>query len=87
MACIDDAIWAAVIAVEDAHGENAEDHARCEAGKACRAGHMREAAIWDAAAEDLHSLHLINRIGARRFGALPPLPRTPVAPGAAALPA
>jgi hypothetical protein len=84
MASIDDPIWTAIIATEDAHGENAEDHARCEAGKACRTGRMREAAIWDTAADDLHSLHLINRMTARRFGELPPLLRTPVALGAAA---
>jgi hypothetical protein len=84
MASIDDPIWTAIIATEDAHGENAEDHARCEAGKACRTGHMREAAIWEAAADDLHALHLINRVSARPSGALPLLRRTAVAPGAAA---
>lgn len=87
MVSIDDPVWTAVIAAEDAHGEDSENHARCEAGKACRTGHMRDAAIWDAAADDLHSLHSINQIVIRPPAAVPHLPRKSVAPDAAALPA
>lgn len=71
MAEIEDPIWSAVLAAEDAHGEGAEDHARSEAGKACRAGNMIDAAIWDAAAHALHVLHSINRTRARSLAAAP----------------
>lgn len=67
-----DAIWAAVLAAEDAFGEAAEDHARREAAKANAAGNEHEAALWDAAAHMLHHLHTINRTWARPRASLLP---------------
>ncbi|KTE20049.1 hypothetical protein ATE67_11695 [Sphingopyxis sp. H050] len=87
MAHIEDPIWTAVIAAEDVHGEGSEHHARSEAGTACRTGDMRKAAIWHAAADDLHLLHSINQLSADAVAAPTSLRPAPAASGAAALPA
>lgn len=61
-----DPVWNAVIAAEDEHGEGAEAHARREAERLAATGDEVQAAIWRAAADDLHILHTINRQRARR---------------------
>lgn len=60
-----DAIWAAVMAAEDEHGEAAEAFARDEAAKASTAGDAERAKHWAETAEQLHALHTINRRWAR----------------------
>lgn len=76
MSSDEEAIWAAVLAAEDQHGEAAEDHARGEAEAARVSGDMPQAAIWDAAARTLHVLHSINRTRARSRP-VPPLSSSP----------
>ncbi|MBA4306770.1 MAG: hypothetical protein C0429_08545 [Sphingopyxis sp.] len=68
----DDPVWAAVVAAEDEYGEGAEDHARRELAIAIAAGDMRQAVIWEAAAQSLHTFHTINRTWARSRGDLLP---------------
>lgn len=60
-----DAIWTTVMAAEDKHGEAAEAFARDEAAKATEAGDTERAAHWADAADELHTLHTINRQWAR----------------------
>jgi len=63
-----DAVWVAVIAAEDEHGEKAEDFARAEAVKAAAAGDAEGANSWATVADELHILHTINRRWARPRG-------------------
>lgn len=60
-----DSVWAAVTAVEDEYGETAEAEARRQAEICAAAGDAVQAAIWEAAANNLHTLHTINRQWAR----------------------
>lgn len=55
-----DPVWATVISAEDGYGEAAEDHARREAARWAAAGDLAQAAVWEAAANNLHVLHSIN---------------------------
>lgn len=60
------------ISFEDLFGEGAEEHARRETVEAMAAGDIQQAAVWEAAAQTLHTLHIINWIWARPRGDLLP---------------
>lgn len=55
-------IWQTVLAAEEEHGEAAEAHARANAA---REGDAAQAALWQATADALQTLHTINRHGMR----------------------
>ncbi len=58
-------IWQTVRAADVDHGEAAEAHARANAARAAGEGDAAQAALWQAAAEALQTLHTINCHGAR----------------------
>jgi hypothetical protein len=58
-------IWQTVLAAEDEHGEAAEAYARANAAQAAVEGDEAQAALWEATAEALQTLHTINCHGAR----------------------
>ncbi|GGJ47702.1 hypothetical protein CDQ92_08795 [Sphingopyxis bauzanensis] len=57
-------IWQAVLAADEDHGEAAEAHAH--ATRAAAEGDAAQAALWQATAEALLTLHTINCHGTRR---------------------
>ena len=59
-------IWQAVLAADEERGEAAEAHARAHATRAAAAGDAAQAALWQATAEALLTLHSINCLGTRR---------------------
>lgn len=61
-------IWQTVLAADDEHGEAAEAHARANAARAAADGDARQAALWQATADALRTLHTINcpRVRLRR---------------------
>lgn len=65
---VPDSIWNAIASAEDAHGDAAETFARGEAAKAAANGDAELAAAWQGAADQLHTLHSINKkwMGASR---------------------
>lgn len=67
-----DRVWTDVIAAEDEHGEGAEDFARREAAKAAASGDAEREQNWQTVADELHTLHAINRRWARPRGDAPP---------------
>lgn len=58
-------IWQTVLATVDEHGEAAEAHARANAVRATAEGDAAQAALWQATAEALQTLHTINCHGTR----------------------
>lgn len=58
-----DSVWEAITSAQNAHGDAAETFARGEAHKAAAKGDIERAATWQDAAEQLHTLHSINRQG------------------------
>ena len=58
-------IWQTVLAAEEEHGEAAEAHARANAARAAAEGDAAQAALWQATADALQTLHTINRHGTR----------------------
>lgn len=58
-----DAIWDIITFAQAAHGDAAETFARREALNAEAKGDAELAATWQSAAEQLHTLHTINRHG------------------------
>ena len=58
-------IWQAVLAADEQHGEVAEAHARANAARAAAEGDAAQAALWQATAEALLTLHTINCHGTR----------------------
>lgn len=54
-------IWNAVVAAEEAGGKDAESFAREEAKQAAASGDTETAATWNGVADELWSLHSINR--------------------------
>ena len=67
-----DRVWTDVIAAEDEHGEGAEDFARREAAKAEASGGAGREQNWQTVADELNTLHAINRRWARPRGDAPP---------------
>jgi len=58
-------IWQAVLAADEEHGEAAEAHALANAARAAAEGDAAQAALWQATAEALQTLHTINCHGTR----------------------
>lgn len=58
-----DTIWDVITFAQAAHGDAAETFARREALNAAAKGDAELAATWQSAAEQLHTLHTINRQG------------------------
>lgn len=58
-------IWQNVLAADEEHGEAAEAHALTNAARAVAEGDAAQAALWQATAEALQTLHTINRHGTR----------------------